>query len=387
MNTADTSVQDLVIIGGGVMGLCTAYYASHFTKNITILEKATIGVKNKNAASFSYTRSIRNDYLDPFYARLAYQARTLWLELQRHASELLIIECGCLNLAKASVTPDLMETYAEQSYRVLTQLHCKTEALTAETLRQRFPQFTADMGRLDIEAGFLYVPAVTRTLLALLKERGVQIVEDIEVTHIQQQDGIVHISTVLDDYRTGQLIVTAGWGTNDILTRIDGCTTQFPLTPDRPSQSKYFIPPAARREQFASDVLPVFAYLDVGIYGHPIYIGRTPGVKIGFYNPPDIKTLNTSIRDVQSFVEECMPSLLDAEALDVTEVDQCYYDLVADDNFILGKLPEYDRISVGVGWRGTGYKYAPWVGQTLMQLAFQGGTVYDIARFSTGRFS
>src|SRR5437879_13892481 len=105
--------QDLVIIGGGIMGLCTAYAASHFTNNITLLEKSSIG--NKKTASFGYTRSIRNDYLDPLYARLAYEARRFWLELQHKASEPLMIECGCLNIAKESVTPDLSATYAAQS--------------------------------------------------------------------------------------------------------------------------------------------------------------------------------------------------------------------------------------------------------------------------------
>ena len=41
---------------------------------------------------------------------------------------------------------------------------------------------------------------------------------------------------------------------------------------------------------------------------------------------------------------------------------------------------------VGVGWRGTGYKFAPWVGRVLAQLALQDGTVYDIARFDPARF-
>src|SRR5713226_3837022 len=54
-------LQNLTIIGGGIMGLYTAYYASAFAQHITILEKATIGAENKAAASFSYTRSIRND--------------------------------------------------------------------------------------------------------------------------------------------------------------------------------------------------------------------------------------------------------------------------------------------------------------------------------------
>src|SRR5438045_8553641 len=98
-------MQDLVIIGGGVMGLCTAYYDSNFTSKITVLEKSTIG--NQQAASFSLTRSIRNDYLDPLYARLAYEARKLWLELENKAAEPFLINCGCLNIGKERVSPDL----------------------------------------------------------------------------------------------------------------------------------------------------------------------------------------------------------------------------------------------------------------------------------------
>jgi glycine/D-amino acid oxidase-like deaminating enzyme len=42
---------------------------------------------------------------------------------------------------------------------------------------------------------------------------------------------------------------------------------------------------------------------------------------------------------------------------------------------------------VGVGWRGTGYKFAPWVGRVLHQLTLQHGTVYDIALFDPVRFT
>ena len=368
------------------MGLCTAYYASEFVQNITVLEKATIGAENTAAASFSYTRSIRNDYLDPLYARLAYEARKLWLELQSKAAEPFIIDCGCLNIAKESITHEISETYAAQSYNILAGLHLKREAFAREILQQRFPQFDADMGRLDVEAGLLYVPVITQTLLALLKERNVNIVERVDVAGVQQREKSLHINTNVSEFVTEKLVITAGLGTNDVLHCIEGCAIRFPLVPDRPSQCKYFIPPSEKKAMFTSDTLPVFAYLDVGIYGHPIYEGKTPGVKIGFYNPPDINTLNTRIHDVHSFVEECMPALRDANAVDVTDVDQCFYDLVADDNFILGNVPGFSTIYVGVGWRGTGYKFAPWVGRTLVQLALQEGTVYEINRFSPQRF-
>jgi glycine/D-amino acid oxidase-like deaminating enzyme len=380
----EKQTQDLIIIGGGIMGLCTAYAASYFTNNIILLEKSRIG--NPETASFGYTRSIRNDYLDPFYARLAYEARRLWLELERKATEPLIIQCGCLNIAKESVTHDLDATYAAQSYRTLTSLHLRTEAFTRDTLQQRFPQFAVDLARLDVEAGFLYLPAVTQTLLEILQQRQVNIMEDVEVVAVEQRADALHVVTNTADFSTKSLVITAGLGTNEVLRRIAGCSMQFSLTPDRPSQCKYFIPPPEKRALFTAEALPVFAYLDIGIYGHPIYTGKTPGVKIGFYNPPDVRKSPTSIHDVHGFVDECMPALRDAEAIDVTEVDQCFYDLVSDDTFILGNLPNYPRIFVGVGWRGTGYKYAPWVGQTLMQLALQEGTVYDIGRFSPQRF-
>jgi glycine/D-amino acid oxidase-like deaminating enzyme len=384
MKEDSKDVQDLVIIGGGVMGLFTAYAAGRFSNKITILERARIG--DPKTASFGYTRSIRNDYLDPSYARLAYEARRLWLELEQKAAEPFIVNCGCLNIAKESVTPHLSESYAVQSYATLSNLHLKTEEYTRETLQQRFPQFDVDLGRLDVEAGFLYVPCVTRTLLDALQKQQVNILEEVEVVAIEQQQNRLRVTTNTGTFVTSKLVITAGLGTNDVLGRLLDCGLQFPLEPDRPSQCKYFIPPLAKRAQFVAEALPVFAYLDVGIYGHPIYTDKIPGVKIGFYNPPDVNVVNTHIHDVESFVAECMPALGDAETVDVTEVDQCFYDLVGDDNFILGPLPGFPNIAVGVGWRGTGYKYAPWVGQTLMQLALQEGTVYDISRFSPQRF-
>jgi sarcosine oxidase len=144
------------------------------------------------------------------------------------------------------------------------------------------------------------------------------------------------------------------------------------------------------RGMFTEAALPVFAYLDIGIYGHPLYDGKTPGVKIGFYHPPDAALVPSRIQSVEDFVAECMPGLREAQAVDVAEasgVDGCSYDLVADDEFILGPVPGADEVFAGVGWRGTGYKFAPWVGRVLAQLAVQQGTGYDIRRFAPARFT
>jgi glycine/D-amino acid oxidase-like deaminating enzyme len=385
---AEPEGRRLTIIGGGVMGLMTAYYAAPFAQSVTVLERSFVG--DPQTASFCLTRSVRNDYLDPEYSRLAYEARQLWLDLQAEAGETLLVDCGCLNLVKESVTPDLDGSYAVQSFAVLEQLQLPRESLSAAELRQRFPQFDVDGARLDTDAGFADVQAVTRFLRAALPARGVQVRENVAVGSISRDGGSWRVGTPDGDVTSEALVITAGLGTNDVLGQLPGCSLRFPLSPDRPVQSKYFIPPAGTERLYSEQALPVFAYLDVGIYGHPMYEGRTPGVKIGFYHSPDAEHIDSSINSVEDFVAACMPGLRGAEMVDVAEasgVDTCSYDLVGDDDFILGPVPGSAGVFTGVGWRGTGYKFAPWVGRVLAQLAVQQGTVYDIRRFAPERFA
>jgi len=376
----------LTIVGGGVMGLMTAYYAAPLADAVTVLERSTVG--DPATASFGLTRSVRNDYRDPQYARLAVEARRLWRELQREWGERLLVDCGCLNLVKSSVTPDVDRSYAVESYAILEQLRLRREVLSRARLRERFPQFDADGGWLDVDAGFADLAAVTRALRDGLRQRGVRVAELAEPRAIARSGRTWTVATDAGPVESDILVVTAGLGTNDVLGML-GVPVRFPLRPDRPAQSKYFIPPASAREMFTEAAMPVFAYLDIGIYGHPVYDGRTPGVKIGFYNPPDVARTPSRIGSVEDFVAECMPGLRGAEVVDVAAasgVDTCWYDLVADDEFILGPVPGADGVYTGVGWRGTGYKFAPWVGRVLAQLALQRGTVYDIRRFSPARF-
>jgi sarcosine oxidase/L-pipecolate oxidase len=211
--------------------------------------------------------------------------------------------------------------------------------------------------------------------------------ERIETTAIHRDGKLLRVHTDAGEFVTRSLVVTAGHGTNDVLATLDGNVLQVPLTKDRPSEAKYFVPLAAERHRFTSDAMPVIAYLDTGVYVHPIVEGVVDAVKIGYYNPPDIPRGRSGIDDIAQFVGTCLPGLLGAEVSDVLDVDQCDYDLVADDDFVLGAVPGFDNVFVGVGWRGTGYKFAPWVGRVLFELALQDGTVYDVGRFDPARFT
>jgi glycine/D-amino acid oxidase-like deaminating enzyme len=372
-------VTDLVVIGGGVMGLFTAYHAAERGAEVVVLEQGRIG--DPATASYGRTRSFRSDYLDPHYARLAHEAFRLWEDFERRTGTEALVRCGCMNIAKRSVTPDLDSTYAQQSADVLARIGMRAEALDGQALRHRFPYLDADLGRLEADAGVVDVGAATSALAA--RVRTIEGVDTLEITRAGQ---LYRVVTDAGEFVTRSLVITAGHGTNAVLSLLPGCDLQVPITRDRPREAKYLVPPAHERERFTSTAMPVIAYLDTGIYCHPIVDGLVEAVKIGYYNPPDVPRDRTSIDSVASFVEQCMPGLRDAAVSDVQDVDGCDYDLVADDDFVLGPIPGQPNAYVGVGWRGTGYKFAPWVGRVLAESAVQGGTVYDIARFDPARF-
>ena len=377
--------EDLVVIGGGVMGLFTAYHASERVERVVVLERGRIG--DPMTASFGRTRSYRSDYLDPAYARLAREALRLWDDFETQTGTAVLIRCGCMNIAKRSVTPDLTNTYGHLSHRVLEDLGVPSASLAGKALRARFPYLEADVGYIDLDGGVVNLPAVTAALQRALAERGVRIVQGVTTRLAARRGSEIRVVTDVDEWASRSLVVTAGHGTNDVLARLNGALLQVPLTRDRPIEAKYFTPPAGAREQFASDAMPVIAYLDAGIYCHPIIDGLIDKVKIGYYHPPDLPRATTAIDSVMSFVEHCVPTLLDARIEPVDDVDGCDYDLVADDEFVLGAVPGFPGAYVGVGWRGTGYKFAPWVGRVLAELAVGRDTVDDVSRFDPARFT
>jgi glycine/D-amino acid oxidase-like deaminating enzyme len=380
--TAETS--DLLVIGGGVMGLFTAYHAAQRSARVVVLERGRIG--DPATASYGRTRSFRNDYLDPVYARLAHEAFRLWGDFERETGSRVLVRCGCLNIGKRTVTPDLERTYAQLSFETLTRLRLRTESFDGEALRRRFSYLDADMAHLDLDGGVVDLPAVTRALTGALGARGVRALEGVETEAIERAGASLRVVTDAGEFVTRTLVVAAGHGTNDVLARLPGCRLRVPITKDRPTEAKYFVPPDDARRQFTSDVMPVIAYLDAGIYCHPIVDGLVDAVKVGYYHPPDLPGERARIDGIASFVEHCMPGLATATVRDVDDVDQCDYDLVADDEFVLGPIPGFANAFVGVGWRGTGYKFAPWVGRVLAACALRGGTDYDIDRFEPARF-
>jgi len=386
-NSADRGpddVLDLLVIGGGVMGLFTAYQASRTQTRVAVVEVGEIG--DPLTASYGRTRSYRRDYLEAGYTRFAEEAIRLWGEFETATGTQVLVRCGCMNIASSAITPDLEHTYAALSSAVLNRLGIGPTRLDGALVASTYPQLTADLADLDPVGGLVDLRTVTGALGKALAGAGVDVFERTAATGIEDTDGLLRVTTSRGVLTTRSLVITAGHGSNDVLDLLPGNQLRVPISKDRPSEARYFVPPAHTRHLYTSDRMPVIAYLDTGIYLHPIVEGVTDAVKIGFYNPPDMPRGTTRINSVGDFVEQCMPGLLEATSTPVTDTDQCDYDLVEDDDFVLGAVPGFSNVFIGVGWRGTGYKYAPWVGRVLAELSCREGTVYDVTRFAPARF-
>src|SRR4051794_14067595 len=175
---------DLLVIGGGVMGLFTAYEAAERGAGVTVLEHGRIG--DPMTASYGRTRSYRSDYLDPAYVRLAREAMRLWEAFEHSTGTRALVRCGCMNVAKHDATPDLGTTYAELAEAVLRRLGVPTTSFAGAEVTERFPYLDADVAHLEPDAGVVDLEAVRMGLMRSLHERGVEVLEGVDVAAVER---------------------------------------------------------------------------------------------------------------------------------------------------------------------------------------------------------
>jgi glycine/D-amino acid oxidase-like deaminating enzyme len=138
-----------------------------------VLEQSRIG--DPATASYGRTRSYRKDYLDATYVRFADESIRLWSEFERDTGAEVLVRCGCMNIAAASVTPDMDSTYALRS----------------------------------------------------LAEHKADIFEQVDITGIEREGRLLRVSTNRGHFRTGALVITAGHGSNRVLSQLPGAPWKY----------------------------------------------------------------------------------------------------------------------------------------------------------------
>ncbi len=184
---------DVVIVGGGGHGLATAYYLAkeHGITNVAVLEKVYLGSGNVGRN----TTIVRSNYLLPGNIPFYEFSMKLWERLERELNfNTMVSQRGVLNLCHSD---GQRNAFVRRGNAM--RLHgVDAELLDREQVRELLPFADFDNARFPISGGLLQRrggtvrhDAVAWGYARAGDARGVDIVENCEVTGITIENGVV----------------------------------------------------------------------------------------------------------------------------------------------------------------------------------------------------
>ena len=185
---------DAIIVGGGGHGLATAYYLAkeHGITNVAVLEKGWIGGGNTGRN----TTIVRSNYLWDESAHLYEKSLQLWEGLSQDLNyNVMFSQRGVMNLGHS--LQDMRDIVRRSSANKLNGID--SEVLTPEQIkalvpiidissRARYPILGASFQR---RGGVARHDAVAWGFARGADARGVDIIQNCEVTGIQRENGVV----------------------------------------------------------------------------------------------------------------------------------------------------------------------------------------------------
>jgi sarcosine oxidase subunit beta len=368
---------DVVIVGGGVHGLATAYYlaANHGITNVAVLDKGYIG----SGGSGRNTAIVRSNYLTPEGVRFYDRSVKLYERLSEDLNfNVMFSQRGHLTLAHNDSSLRTMRWRAE-----VNKLEgIDSEVITPADIKRLVPYMdTSDRARYPI-LGALYHPpggtirhdAVVWGYARAADAHGVHIHQGTEVTGIRVAgDRVTAVATTRGDIATPVVInCTAGWST--LISDMVGVRT-----------------PVATFPLQAAVTEPVKPFLETVVVSGSlhVYVSQTDRGELVFGASVD-PFASYSMRGSLDFIEglaghvlELMPSLAKVRVLRQW-AGLC--DMTPDYSPIMGATG-VEGFHLDVGWGTYGFKAAPVAGESMAQLIATTKTPEIIAAFELSRFA
>ncbi|MCK2035958.1 FAD-dependent oxidoreductase [Microbacterium sp. SSW1-49] len=345
-----TDAVDVAVVGGGVMGLATAWELTRRGRRPVVLERFARG--HHEGASHGATRNFNNAYSQDHYLDLLVRARAGWEALGD-------VDGAPLLRLHGLVTHGDVDVAAVRD--ALSARGIPAELISAAEATRRWPGMRFDDDVLwSSDAGVVRAADALRELERRILAAGGEVRWSTPVAHVGEtpDGGVVELADG-SGLHADTVVVTAGAWTQKLLSRIDLPT--LTVTEETPA---HFAP----RTDAA---WPSFNhYTDPSAYPATVYGMPTPGegVKVGFHlagdevDPdarPHIPTQQAALAD---YVREWMPGLDPDSAVPIS----CTYTSTADGTFVLDRR---GHVVVGAGFSGHGFKFATGIGAVLADLA------------------
>lgn len=345
-----TVAVDVAIVGGGVMGLATAWELTRRGRRPVVLERFARG--HHEGASHGATRNFNNAYDQEHYLDLLVRARAGWDALGD-------VDGAPLLRLHGLVTHGDLDVAAVRNE--LADRGIPAELISAADAMRRWSGMRVEGDALwSSDAGVVRAADALRELERRIVSAGGEVRWNTPVAHLgETPDGAVLELADGTRLHADSVVVTAGAWTGKLLARFG--LPRLTVTEETPS---HFQPRG-------DGSWPSFNhYTDPAAYPATVYGMPTPGegVKVGFHlvgdevDPdarPHMPTRQAALAD---YVREWMPGLSPDSAAPIS----CTYTSTVDGTFVLDRR---GHIVVGAGFSGHGFKFAPGIGATLADLA------------------
>jgi monomeric sarcosine oxidase len=347
----------VIVLGGGITGLSTAFELKRAGVECTLLEQFVPG--HSQGSSHGKSRITRSTYSTPKYVEMMQWVHQVgWREWQELSSLSLLWPRPGLFFGPglAAYQESLASVPGVQSF---------IETLPAAEARRRFAPFQfPDSPQVLVDSSCALV-AAERTLTWLRSQ--IEVRSQVRVLGWQRGDRL-RLETSQGPIECDRLIVAAGPWTHQLLGGL------APVIRPAHQDVGYFAVEGAHQ-------FPVWVYsgaeADESFYGLPEF--ERPGVKLarhrtGPHGDDPARSLP------ESLPYEALEDLLEFAARQwgqrpaLVGYDPCIYSNTPNEDFILDHWPEDERVVVGAGFSGHGFKFAPLLGRVLSQLCLHGHT-------------
>lgn len=374
-------MDDILIIGGGIIGSSIAYHlaADGRAGQITVIERDDTYAEAATPHSLGGLRqqfSLAENVLMSQYGLKMYGAFAEDMAVDGAPAPVDFRQQGYLFLAGDG---DGMAVF-EANHRLQSNLGATVELLDLDALAERFPWLSLDglagaaFGPRD---GWLDPHGALQGYLRKARALGVAYVED-EVVAIDREAGrITAVRLKSGDRRTvGHVVNAAGAWSGQVAAMVG---MDLPIVPSR--RQVFFI---ETREPLGATPLVIDAS---GVYFRP----EGKGYLTGLSDPDEPEGFNFVI-DHEYFNDAIWPLLAARvpafEALKVSRSWACHYDLNSlDENLIIGPwIGGCENFHLACGFSGHGLQQAPAVGRAMAELLLDGGFVtIDLTRMTYQR--
>jgi sarcosine oxidase len=348
---------DLVVVGGGAMGVAAGWAAAVAGAEVVVLER--FGPAHHRGASHGGERIFRHAHEDPVYVEMALAAEDAWTGLEHAIGRTLIHRVGFVEHGD----PAELERLAAAA----DQCGLVTERLSSAEAERRWPtmRFTTDVLH-QPGAGWMRAAEALAGLAAQATAHGAELRHEVRVEGVEPVgDHEVRVRTADLGYRAPAVVVTAGAWTTDLLP-------DFPLPQLTTTEEHVFF---VRRKDSGAGAGPgagpaVLPFLHGGElirYGLPAVNGLAKVAEhySGAVTTGDDRTFVTEperVERIEQYIAQWLPGLVP----EVLETTTCLYTSTPTHEFVLDRR---GPVVVGAGFSGIGFKYVPEVGRRLAALA------------------